>query len=768
MKRRARVIFSVLLSPALLLLTGLPARAQVSFRGRLLGTAANLRIEIARYTSAEELRTFAEHLSLNDVDGFFSAFRAAKVASIRYTGGEGLNIVFHAAWEKPTDKGVRIILLTDSRSIVPGSKKRPVGGLVFLAVVLDLNEDLNGEGTAYEDAQVGFSGQDIEVGPSFSVPKKIVPVQIVGGARARAEARTDKAAMPTDRGTSLGRSDALVRRALDGLDFMLYEEAVSLFEEALTKDPAQPWLRTKQAYALYRLNENDKAVAALNKALEVKPDDLPALDFLSFLEYKAGRTEDAEKTAWKFLAALDAVRKKTKADGIALDSALRELFPNAGIPAYVLALQAKKSKDTVTARSWLIQAKELAYPPLDCWVQAIDAEMARETWSQALRLCQSGGDLSMSGQEKAAADASAAGRTPVEVLILMGKIYAELGRPAESLEALKAAVARRPFDAAALKNLAIACLNQGDRTAAARLLQRIIKLNPADVQAQVLLEKAQDTRAAPEGTPPLPLSRDFVDERFGVRYQYAFEGNAADIADKVNGHAMNLIKGGLVPEAARWLQSFVDIYEGSPTIAYNLGQLYNSLGAKTAAITYGLKAVELKKDYREANDLVANVLFKIGDFANAAKFYEDVVRLDPRDPLSHFNLGCAYAELGELERAEKTWLTALELENTLPAAGGAGTTKKGELEVNVDVRVEPVSALAMQSLGTLYAGQGKKSEALTFFRKAIELSPRAPQLYFEAGKILLEQGDAAQAKEYFNKYLALGGDEAKVKALEKK
>jgi tetratricopeptide (TPR) repeat protein len=768
MRRTSKDICRVLVTAALLLLAARPARAQVTFRGRLLGSSANLRIEIARYSSAEEIRTFEQHLSLNDIEGFFRAFRSAKVASIRYTGGEGLNIVFNAAWEKPTEKGLRITLLTESRSIVPGYKKATMKGLAFLAVVLDLDEDLNGEGVAYEDADVRISTQDVEVLSSFSVPKKIVPVQIVGGARGRAEARTDKAAMPTDRGTSLGRSDALVRRALDGLDFMLYEEAVSLFEEALAKDPAQPGLRTKQAYALYRLNETDKAVAVLNKALEVRPDDLPALDFLCFLESKAGRAADAEKTAWKFLAALDAVRKKTKADGLALDSALRELFPNAGIPAYVLALQAKKNKDTVTARSWLIQAKELAYPPLDCWVQAIDAEMARETWSQALRLCQSGGDLSMAGAARPATDAGAAVKTPFEVLILMGKIYAELGRPAESLETLKAAVALRPFDAAALKNLAIASLNQGERPAAARLLQRVLRLDPADGQAQVLLEKAQDTRPAPEGALPLPLSRDFVDERFGVRYRYAFEGKAADIADKVNGHAMNLIKGGLIPEAARWLQSFVDISEGSPTIAYNLGQLYNSLGAKTAAITYGLKAVELKRDYREANDLVANVLFKIGDFENAAKFYEAVVRLDAGDPLSHFNLGCAYAELGELAKAEKSWLTALQLENTLPAEGQAGATKKGELEIDVNVRVEPVSALALQSLGTLYAGQGKKDEALTFFQKAIELSPRVAQPYFEAGKVLLERGDAAKAKEHFDKYLALGGDEAKVKALEKK
>lgn len=756
------------------------ARAQISFRGRLLGSAANLRIEIARYTSGEELRTLSEHLSLNDVDGFFRAFRSAKVASIRYTGGEGLNIVFHAAWEKPTEKGVRIILLTDSRSIVPGSTKRPIRGLAFLAVVLDLDENLNGEGVAYEDADVRFSSQDIEVVSSISVPKKIVPVQIMGGAQGRAAARTDRAAPPEVRGTSTARTDALVKRALDGLDFMLYEEAVSLFEEALAKDPAQPFLRTKQAYAFYRLNEPDKALAALAKALEARPGDLPALSFRCFLEYKTGRKEDAEKTAWEFLAALDEVRKKSRADGPTFDSVMRALFPNAGIPAYVLALQSKEIGDTATARSWLVQAKELFYPPLDCWVQAIDAEIRRKNWSSALRLCQSGGDISLAAVRKsspspsktpaaeASTPAAADVKAPAEVLILMGIIHAEQGRPAESLEALKAAAALRPFDAAALKNLAIAHINQGDLENAARVLRRLLKLDPADLQAQTLLEQVQDGRGTPQGSPPLPLSRDFVAERFGVRYRYVFDRDAAEVADKVNGHAMNLIKGGMVSDAARWLQSFIEIYEGSPTIAYNLGQLYNSLGSIARAGVYGMKAVELKRDYREANDLTANVLFKIGDFENAVKFYEDVVRLDTRDPLSYFNLGCAYSELGDLEKAEKNWLTALRLEGTLPSGEGAPATKRGELDIDVNVRVEPVSALAWQSLGSLYARQGKTDEALALFLKAIELNPRAQLLYLEAGKILQEKGDDAKAKEYFDKYLALGGDEAKVKALQKK
>ena len=37
-----------------------------------------------------------------------------------------------------------------------------------------------------------------------------------------------------------------------------------------------------------------------------------------------------------------------------------------------------------------------------------------------------------------------------------------------------------------------------------------------------------------------------------------------------------------------------------------------------------------------------------------------------------------------------------------------------------------------------------------------------------SGKLFAERNEPAKAKEYFDKYLALGGDEAKIKALRKK
>jgi tetratricopeptide (TPR) repeat protein len=144
------------------------------------------------------------------------------------------------------------------------------------------------------------------------------------------------------------------------------------------------------------------------------------------------------------------------------------------------------------------------------------------------------------------------------------------------------------------------------------------------------------------------------------------------------------------------------------------------------------------------------------------------VRLDTKDPLSYFNLGCAYNELGDLANAEKNWLEAVRLENAPAAAIDAAGAGTDDLKISVKVKVDPISTPACQSLAYLYSKQGKKETALAYFKKALEFNPKTPIPYFEIGKLYLERNEAGQAQEYFKKYLSLGGDEAKVKALAKK
>jgi len=575
----------------------------------------------------------------------------------------------------------------------------------------------------------------------------------------------------------LAGADKQLKRALDCMDFMMYEEAISLFDQVLAKNPKQQGLRVKQAFAFYRINKPEKAIETLEKELEIVPDDLKALVLMSFVLYKSGRLDDAEKTALTFQDALEKIWKKSFRSRF--DAIMKDLFPNAGVPAYILALSASKKQDTKTVRSWLIAAQEHSYFPLDCWIQAISAEIDGKNWLEALRLCQSQGDITEREEAKPfPSRIIQPGPPPIkkmkfqlkmtaEIYQLLAIIHEEQGQPSEALECLKTAAALKPFDVNVLKNLGIAHINRNEIDDAARLFQRIVRLNPQDIQSQLLLDQAQSKRLRPGDADKIILSKDFLNER-DVRFRYVFESDPDDIAKKANVNAMELIKEGLVLEATRWLRMFVEIYENSPTIYYNLGQLYNTAGRNPEALHFGLKAIELKPDYRDAYDLVGNVCFKMGDLENSVRLYEQAVRLEPGDPLAYHNLACACHELGDLENAEKNWLEAIRLEKAPAAPTEAAEVKPDPVKIAVRVKVETVSASACQSLGFLYAQRGMKESALAYFKKAIEFNPKAPIPYFEAGKLYFEQNDRTQAWEYFKKYLALGGNEAKVKAYPKK
>ncbi len=571
--------------------------------------------------------------------------------------------------------------------------------------------------------------------------------------------------------------DPQVKRALQCMDLMRYEEAVSLFDQALAKDPAEPGLRTKQAYAYYRMGRPEKAFEALKKEFEYHPDDLNALILLSFVQFKAERSDDAEKTARLFQDTLTKIGKKLSRDK--LDATMRGLFPNAGVPAYILALLAIERQDAKSARSWLIQAQMMSYFPTDCWIQAVGAEMDQKNWPEALRLCQSQGDITFPEEStpspsrplKAGIRPSDKNKiqltTTAEVYLLMGMIFEEQGRPEEAMECLKRAAALKPFDPDVLRNLAIVRINRNEIDEAARLFQRVVKLDPEDFQSRLLLDQVQKKRRRPDDAARVVLSKDFLKER-EVRFRYVFESDPDEIANYVNVNAVQLIQEGLILDATRWLRMFVEIYENCPEIHYNLGQLYNIQGLNPEAVRFGLKAIELKQDYRDAYDLVGNVCFKMGDFENSVRLYEQAVRLDLKDPLGYFNLGCAYSELGDSANAEKNWLEAVRLENAPTAAVHTADEKTDPLKIAVRVKVEPISSPACQSLAYLYSKQGKKAKALAYFKKAIEFNPRAPLPYFEIGKLYFEQDETDKSQEYFKRYLSLGGDEAKVNKIVKK
>jgi hypothetical protein len=161
--------------------------AQVQFKARLLTgggpnvqASINVRINIKSYTDADEVRQLLQIFNSGGEDAFWPAFYKIDKGTVTFLGGLGMNIAFHAAYEKATDKGFRIILFSKSQGIEPGSRRLIYGGFLFLVVELDLDKNYRGDGKVFEDARIQFTEQGtIEMESYTRAPKTLVGVSLV-------------------------------------------------------------------------------------------------------------------------------------------------------------------------------------------------------------------------------------------------------------------------------------------------------------------------------------------------------------------------------------------------------------------------------------------------------------------------------------------------------------------------------------------------------------------------------------------------------------
>jgi hypothetical protein len=155
------------------------------FRGRIFmgagpnrASALTTRIIINGYTGLDEVRKLQDRLAAGDRDGFYDVFRSMKKGEMRFIGGQGLKVNFNVAYEEQTEKGIKILLASESRSIETGVSKRVAGSDLFFIVELDLDAKHEGEGKIYEDGRIAFTPEGgIKRDTYLTPPKMIVNVR---------------------------------------------------------------------------------------------------------------------------------------------------------------------------------------------------------------------------------------------------------------------------------------------------------------------------------------------------------------------------------------------------------------------------------------------------------------------------------------------------------------------------------------------------------------------------------------------------------------
>jgi Tfp pilus assembly protein PilF len=231
---------------------------------------------------------------------------------------------------------------------------------------------------------------------------------------------------------------------------------------------------------------------------------------------------------------------------------------------------------------------------------------------------------------------------------------------------------------------------------------------------------------------------------------------------------LNFIQEGLFNDAAALVKKFLENADVSPTLNYNLGQLYNSLGHIRSAFPFAFQAISQKKDYRDAYDLLGGLFFQVGDFVRSAENYRAALALTPKDPVSNYHLGLVLKSQEKTAEAIELFEEAIRIENLSPTEKEPktrGESKKSELDYSLTVQEEGIAYFARMQLGLIAMDLEENDRAAVHFQEAARTRPKSPEPYFELARLHLKAWQVETAKKYLDLYLQLGGSEARARAL---
>jgi protein O-GlcNAc transferase len=151
----------------------------------------------------------------------------------------------------------------------------------------------------------------------------------------------------------------------------------------------------------------------------------------------------------------------------------------------------------------------------------------------------------------------------------------------------------------------------------------------------------------------------------------------------------------------------------------------------------------------------------------ALSFYERAVAVSPCCAEALYNLGVAYAERGEVDKAIFAYRSAIK-ENPKCAEAhnnlGVLYRTKGLMGLALHsyeaaVQAQPTFPQALNNLAVMYTLQGRATEALDLLRAAIVVDPGYGEAWNNMGVLQRDVGEAEDAIESYKKCVALGSRE---------
>ena len=257
---------------------------------------------------------------------------------------------------------------------------------------------------------------------------------------------------------------------------------------------------------------------------------------------------------------------------------------------------------------------------------------------------------------------------------------------------------------------------------------------PQSDEATSSLSKPAPKKPQPSPKPPIPTEQ--IEESAPASIPQSLEGKPEEL--KAMGE--NYLAAGNIGMALRYLKAAEARRPKDPQLLYEIAMAYSRRGFQDQAKAYLEKALAVQPDYAEASNALGALLAEEGKFEEARRAFEKALNnpFYETPQLAAYNLGSLFFRMGNYQEAQKYYQQAVEL--------------------------SPNYADAHLGLAKTLEALGDQAKAIDEYKEALQYDPDSVQANFGYGKLLYQRGDYVVARYYLERVTKLAPDTPLAKA----
>ena len=156
---------------------------------------------------------------------------------------------------------------------------------------------------------------------------------------------------------------------------------------------------------------------------------------------------------------------------------------------------------------------------------------------------------------------------------------------------------------------------------------------------------------------------------------------------------------------------------------------------------------------------------KRGEKEKAMEGYRKIIEMDPMNVEAHINLGVIYKDMGKLEQAVKEFQRVLSMNPQQEKAYNnlgiifylQGNLERAIQEFRRVLDINPRNREAYINMGVIYKRRNRIGKAKRMFENALSIDPYSPEAHYNLGLISEESGNIKEAISYYRKFIDLSG-----------